>query len=117
MHDLESFFWVFFWICIHYNAGEDAGPTEFDSWNYESDDKLADLKKGQVSDEGDFIKRVEKNFTSYYQSLIPWVNRLRRKVFPNGERRERQERGLYLSMKEIVRDARKDPEALTNRQH
>ncbi|SPO06924.1 uncharacterized protein DNG_09618 [Cephalotrichum gorgonifer] len=38
MHDLESSFWVLFWICIHYDAqGKDIGPTEFDSWNYESD--------------------------------------------------------------------------------
>lgn len=32
MHDLESFFWVLFWICIHYDAqGKNIGPTEFDS--------------------------------------------------------------------------------------
>ncbi|KAF9870758.1 hypothetical protein CkaCkLH20_11860 [Colletotrichum karsti] len=41
MHDLESFFWVLFWICIHYDKnGKDIGPTEFDCWNYESDTKL-----------------------------------------------------------------------------
>ncbi|KAM4061392.1 hypothetical protein HRG_013107 [Hirsutella rhossiliensis] len=38
MHDLESFFWVLFWICVHYNgSGKDVGATEYDSWNYESD--------------------------------------------------------------------------------
>jgi serine/threonine protein kinase len=41
MHDLESFFWVLFWICIHYDGpSKDFGPTEFE-WNYESDRELA----------------------------------------------------------------------------
>jgi hypothetical protein len=43
-------------------------------------------KKGIVDDEGDFPKNAEENFTAYFQLVIPWVNRLRRKVFPNGER-------------------------------
>ncbi|RSL75554.1 hypothetical protein CEP52_017844 [Fusarium oligoseptatum] len=35
MHDLESFFWVLFWICIHYDGpGEDRVVQEFDKWNY-----------------------------------------------------------------------------------
>ena len=115
MHDLESFFWVLFWICIHYNgSGKDIGPTEFESWNYENDDRLADLKKGQVSDEGDFIRRIEKIFTSHYRPLIPWVNRLRKKVFPNGARWKRLEPELYSSMKKILHDARKDPEVLAD---
>jgi serine/threonine protein kinase len=115
MHDLESFFWVLFWICIHYGGpGKDIGPTEFESWNYESDDKLADLKKGQVSDEEDFIKRAEKNFTPYYQPLIRCVNRLRRKVFPNGERWKKPEPELYASMKEILREAQEDSVVLSD---
>ncbi|KAK0715333.1 hypothetical protein B0H67DRAFT_634722 [Lasiosphaeris hirsuta] len=87
MHDVESFFWVLFWICIHYDAqGKDIGPTEFDSWNYEGDNKLVRPKAGRIGDESIFLKIAEENFTSYYQPLIPLVNRLRRKVFPNGER-------------------------------
>jgi hypothetical protein len=35
MHDLESFFWVIFWICIHYDgSAKDVGATEFEKWNY-----------------------------------------------------------------------------------
>ncbi|KAF2179316.1 hypothetical protein K469DRAFT_301144 [Zopfia rhizophila CBS 207.26] len=31
MHDLESFFWVLFWICIHYNSpGINIKATEFE---------------------------------------------------------------------------------------
>ncbi|KAM0271650.1 hypothetical protein ACHAQH_009005 [Verticillium albo-atrum] len=111
MHDLESFFWVLFWICIHYDAnGKDIGPTEFDSWNYESDNKLVLSKVGTTGDESLFLKIAAENFTSYYQPLIPWVNRLRREVFPSGERWKRPEPELYSSMKKTLHDAQKAPE-------
>lgn len=110
MHDLESFFWVLFWICIHYDGpGKDIGSTEFESWNYEADNKLVRSKKGVIDDEEDFLQIVEEGFTAYYRPLIPWVNRLRRKVFPNGERWKRASLDLYHSMKEILREAQKDP--------
>ncbi|KAK2022626.1 hypothetical protein LX32DRAFT_510674, partial [Colletotrichum zoysiae] len=45
MHDLESFFWVLFWVCIYYGEnGKDIGPTDFNSWNYKSDNKSISLK-------------------------------------------------------------------------
>ncbi|EXK78558.1 hypothetical protein FOQG_16775 [Fusarium oxysporum f. sp. raphani 54005] len=116
MHDLESFFWVLFWICIHYDGqGKDTRPTEFESWNYESDNKLVRSKVGTIGDESIFLKIAEETFSKYYQPLILWVNRLRRKVFPNGERWKRSEMELYSSMKEILRDARKDPNVLADR--
>ncbi|ROT39714.1 hypothetical protein SODALDRAFT_136435, partial [Sodiomyces alkalinus F11] len=109
MHDLESFFWVLFWICIHYKGpGEDTVVPRFEKWNYVDTKELAELKKGQVSHEGDFIRTAEENFTPYYQPLIPWVNRLRKAVFPNGGRWEGKEIGLYARMREIIREARKD---------
>ena len=113
MHDLESFFWVLFWICIHYGAqGKDIGPTRFDCWNYASDMDLIQLKAGAVIGETVFLKIAEEEFTSYRRPLIPWVNRLRRKVFPNNNGWKRPEPELYASMKEILRKARKDPEVL-----
>ncbi|PNY25614.1 Uncharacterized protein TCAP_04448 [Tolypocladium capitatum] len=113
MHDLESFFWVLFWICIHYDAqGNDIGPTRLDDWNYEDDDKLVASKKGEIVDEEDFLEKAEYIFTPYYQPLVPWVNRLRKKVFPNGRRWKRLEPELYSSMKKILRDAREDPEVI-----
>ncbi|EJT68570.1 hypothetical protein GGTG_13856 [Gaeumannomyces tritici R3-111a-1] len=95
MHDFESFFWVLFWICIHYK-GPDEGRAvpRFEEWNYVDTEELAELKKGQVSHEGDFIRTAEENFTPYYQPLIPWVNRLRKAVFPNGGRWEKDETEL-----------------------
>lgn len=116
MHDLESFFWILFWICIHYNGpNESRVVPEFDEWNDVNMKKLAESKKGVICDEGDSLKITEEYFTSSYQTLMPWVNRLRRKVFPNGERRKKPNSELYSSMKEILREARKDLEVLEDR--
>jgi hypothetical protein len=115
MHDLESFFWVLFWICVHYDTnGRDVGPTVFDSWNFEGDDDLAEKKKGVIADEEDFLKKAEKHFTSYYQPMVPWVNRLRREVFPRSQRWKRPEPSLYSSMKRILNDAQKDADILAD---
>jgi len=48
MHDLESFFWVLFWICIYY-----AGPKAWrvvDEWNYARPEAVAEGKSGTVVD-------------------------------------------------------------------
>ncbi|KAL3587902.1 hypothetical protein FPOAC2_13801 [Fusarium poae] len=113
MHDIESFFWVLFWICIHYNGADETRVVqEFDKWNYVDTGELANLKKGQVSHEGDFIKTAKENFTPYYQPLVPWVNRVRKVVFPNGRRWEREDKEQYVRVREILQEARRDPEVL-----
>lgn len=71
--------------------------------------ELANLKKGIVSDEADFKETTDENFTPYYHSLGPWMNRLRKVVFPNGARWSKEDVGLYSRMKQISREARKDP--------
>ncbi|KAL2255131.1 hypothetical protein VTK26DRAFT_4043 [Humicola hyalothermophila] len=111
VHDLESFFWVLFWICIHYSGpGEAIGPTEYESWNYESNEKLIASKIGEIADEEVFLKKAGENFTLHYRPLILWVNRLQREVFPNGGRWKKLEPELYSSMKKILYDALKDLE-------
>ncbi|KAH0562855.1 hypothetical protein GP486_002528 [Trichoglossum hirsutum] len=111
MHDLESFFWVLFWICIHYSGpSESRVVPKYDLWNYMNTEKLATMKKGEISDEGDFIRTVEENFTLYYRPLIPWVNRLRRVVSPNGLRQRKEDQELYSRMKAVLREAREDPQ-------
>jgi hypothetical protein len=115
MHDLESFFWVLFWICLHYDGpGKDIGSTEFECWNFESDGKLAGSKKSVIDDERDFLKIAHTSFTLYYQSLIPYVNRLRRKVFPNGERWRTPNVQLYGDMKHILRLAQNELKETNN---
>ncbi|EEH42949.2 uncharacterized protein PADG_07769 [Paracoccidioides brasiliensis Pb18] len=113
MHDLESFFWVLFWICIHYdgpNKGRDGG--RFEKWNYMNTIELAEAKKGLINGEGDFLKAAETNFTPYYQSLIPCVKRLRRLVFPGGERWKRLNPHLHLNMIKELQDAQKNPDII-----
>ncbi|KAF2175149.1 hypothetical protein K469DRAFT_80264 [Zopfia rhizophila CBS 207.26] len=106
MHDLESFFWVLFWICIHYDVlNRERVVKRFDKWNYVDTEELAKIKKGIVGDERDFLKTVEATFTPYYQPLIPCVNRLRRKVFPDGKRWRDPNPTLYLEMEEILQAA------------
>jgi hypothetical protein len=75
-HDLESFFWVFFWICIHYAEprGKSRVVPRFEKWNYADTEELAEIKKGMVGHEGDFLKIAGKQFTTYHKPLISWVN-------------------------------------------
>ena len=81
--------------------------AQFDRWNYANTEELARLKKGEISDEGDFIKAAEENFTPYYKRMVPWVNRLRKVVFPNGRRWENEDSGLYTRMRGILSEASK----------
>jgi hypothetical protein len=133
MHDLESFFWVLFWVCIHYTGpgGEDRVLAEFDHWNVEHTNVLATLKSKTVGDEksfiktitenftpktvGDeksFIKTITENFTPYYQPLIPWVTKLRRVVFSEDGRLGMKDVKLYSQMREVLQEAKEDPEVL-----
>jgi hypothetical protein len=113
MHDLESFFWVLFWICIHYDRpSKERVVSRFEKWNYVDTTELAMIKKGVVNDESDFLESAEENFSRYYQPMILWVNRLRRVVFPSGSRWKAPNEGLYLDMKVILQAAQKDPKVL-----
>ncbi|OCL06736.1 hypothetical protein AOQ84DRAFT_71750 [Glonium stellatum] len=38
--------------------------------------------------------KILKRFSPYYQPLIPWVNRLRKIVFPGGRRRKGKDKKL-----------------------
>lgn len=101
---------MLFWICIHCNGpGKGIGSTEFSSWNYESDLILIGSRVNVIDEEVDFLAVAKKSFTPYYQPLIPWVNRLRREVFPDGRRWRTLEPKLYSSMREVLREAQEDP--------
>ncbi|KAK2589875.1 hypothetical protein QQS21_012450 [Conoideocrella luteorostrata] len=116
MHDLESFFWVLFWICIHYKGpGKGRVVPQFDKWNYYDTREVALLKKGLVIHEGDFIRTAEENFTHYYQPLLPLVTGLRKVVFPEGGRWEKKDTGLYARMKDMFRGAQEDLEVLEDK--
>ena len=113
MHDLESFFWVLFWICIHFSGPHKGRCVKrFDKWHYLDTVNLVAAKKAVVDDQRDFLRVAEENFTHYYQPLIPWVNTLRRVVFPGGQRWEDSNPKLYSEMKSVLRAAREDPKVL-----
>ncbi|KAK0615990.1 hypothetical protein B0T17DRAFT_592635 [Bombardia bombarda] len=60
MHDLESFFWVLFWICVHFEGpGQGRVVPRFDKWNSVDTEELARLKKGEIDHEGDFLRTAE----------------------------------------------------------
>ncbi|EQL30288.1 hypothetical protein BDFG_07209 [Blastomyces dermatitidis ATCC 26199] len=113
MHDLESFFWVLFWICIHYDElGKGRTVPSFEKWNYVDTEELAKLKKGEIGDESDFLRSTRKNFTEYYQPLVPWVNKLRRDVFPGNGRWKTPNPNLSFMMKQVLQEAQIDSEVL-----
>lgn len=111
MHDLESFFWGLFWNSVHFSGPDKSRVLpEFDKWNYADTQELARSKKGIVDDEGDFLAIAEESFTSYFQPLIPWMNKLRKVVFPGDRRWRTENKGLFSQMIQILQGARDDIE-------
>jgi hypothetical protein len=82
------------WTCLFLIGALYGEKHSYDLWNFVDMKELAKTKKGEVDDEGDFIRTVEENFTLYCQSLIPWVNRLRKVVFPDGRRQRKENQEL-----------------------
>jgi hypothetical protein len=111
MDDLESMFWLLFWICVHYSGprGSHVGSTEYEEWNFLSPGKLAGGKAGLISNEQDFLDRINPDFTDYYAPLVPWINTLRRVVFPSGCRWAEQDISLYDRMRAVLEQAMRDP--------
>lgn len=112
MHDLESFFWVLFWICIHWDGHDNKRrESEFKDWNYLSTKKLAREKTGQIS-KGNF-NTVDDYFTNYCKPLIPCLKELHKVVFVGGRRWFSEHRELYSEMTRILEKARDNIEAKT----
>ena len=72
MHNLKSFFWVLFWIYIHYDGPNKTSQVvpRFKKWNYADTEELAELKSELVSLEKHFLNRITDTFTLFYQPLI-----------------------------------------------
>ncbi|KAL7895267.1 hypothetical protein HDV64DRAFT_257549, partial [Trichoderma sp. TUCIM 5745] len=107
MDDIESFFWVLFWICIHCLS-----PTmftvvpQFEKWNYISNSQeLAIIKLGTVASATLFDRTLADHVTDYYKPLIPCLSKLREMVFPNGTNWEKENKGLYDSFQKVLREA------------
>lgn len=117
MHDLESFFWVLFWICIHYDGLNEKGKVkcrivpDYEKWNYASTKELAKTKLSEVS--GEFFDTVGDYFTDHCKPLLPCLKELRKVVFPSGGRWITEHRELYSDMERILGKARNKLEAKT----
>lgn len=100
MHDLESFFWLLFWICIHHCGFDEKGKVKrrivsgYKRWNYADTEELANLKRGLVVEEAGF-NRTTAGFTPHCESLISCVQELRKYIFPNGKRWLGENKKLY----------------------
>ncbi|ETS04455.1 hypothetical protein M419DRAFT_6310 [Trichoderma reesei RUT C-30] len=102
MHDLESFFWVLFWICVHYDGPDKARKSDFDEWNFMRDRNLAGAKLAIIYDFESFRDEAESSFTPFYAPLIPLMDRLRAVVFPNGQPQRQPDEGLYSAMSNVL---------------
>ena len=117
MHDLESFFWVLFWICIHYDGQDEKGKvkrkivSQYEKWNYAGTEELAKTKAGQIS-KGIF-DTVDNYFTEHCKPLIPCLKELHTAVFVGGSRWFSEHRELYSDMKRILEKARNNIKAKT----
>ena len=115
MHDLESFFWVLFWICIHYDGLDKKGEVKrrivpiYEKWNYAGTEELAGAKRGLVVEEESFNKATA-GFTASCQSLAPCVRDLRRYIFPNGKRWLGENKELCSQIKAVLEKVKEDPE-------
>ncbi len=107
MHDLESFFWMLFWICIHYTGPgkELQDVSDFKDWNYGSTGKVAQMKDGIISP-WRFERQLEQYITDYCQPLIPIITELWQKVFPHEQRWQYEDKTLYAQMKAALEKAR-----------
>ena len=107
MYDLESFFWVLFWLCVHWNGlGQKRSKSEYESWNYKDTKELAMIKTGIVLEKDRFTEELDLNFTSYCRPLVPCIQQLHEVVFPEGKRWLTQDRQLYSQMKSVLENAR-----------
>ncbi|KAK5998909.1 hypothetical protein PT974_01293 [Cladobotryum mycophilum] len=113
MHDLESFFWVLFWISVHYDGSRHMlMDTNFHNWNYDVDATIGLTKRGLVSAEDFFLDQMAEHVTEHYQPMIPCINGLRKVVFPNGQPRKDEKQELYDDMIQVLCKAREAFEPL-----
>ncbi|MCJ1250292.1 hypothetical protein MMC30_007518 [Trapelia coarctata] len=113
MDDLESFFWVFYWLCAHLERPGYYPPKPpksskdgLDQWNFDSLETLLDKKKGIVSEDEAFPNKIDKYFTNFCRPLKQAAINLRRVVFETGLEYKKEDRGLYKKMTKVLEAAR-----------
>lgn len=108
MDDLESFFWVLYWICIHFESSDlERVVYAFEEWNYRRPDELAIYKSGVIS-EFHFDRTLEAYCTEYYKPLIPCMRNLWKIIFPGGNKWKKEDLRLYGLIQDVLREAQKN---------
>jgi serine/threonine protein kinase len=108
-HDLESFFWVLFWLGIHWdgpNRKRRTG-TVFSKWNTMTTRDLAIAKMGEVFDADIFSEDMENHFSDYCKALIPCLMGLHDEIFGPLWRKDDDE-ALYSRMINVLEEARQE---------
>lgn len=107
MHDLDSFFWVIFWIRVHYTgAGQESQDVgDFKNWNYVSTGTLVIHKTGLVS-QMNFKANLSQFTSNYCRPMIPLVTKLWKELFPLGQSCNKKDKTLYGRMKAILEKVR-----------
>ncbi|KAG6059780.1 hypothetical protein E4U32_003815 [Claviceps aff. humidiphila group G2b] len=125
LHDLESFFWVLFWICIHYGSpGEKPRIlAKYDKWNYVNNVNLLARKQTILSTHVLFEAALE-DVTPYYEPLIPWIYRLRNllpfvaaaptQVYRSQRLPKPPGDELYSDLIKVLQMAQQDPKVLAD---
>ena len=111
MHDLESFFWVFYWICMHYEGLNEKGKmneqrTEFEGWNWQKPKALARSKGGTIT--AALFSSVDDDVTKYCTPLLPCLKELHKVLFPGYAPREDQDRSLYAKMIQVFERTKRE---------
>ena len=111
MQDLESFFWVFLWICVHFRNLNTEGKREYqetadyEKWNYKTPRDLALTQGGVILF---FTKVIEDDITEYSRPLVPCLKQLHQVVFPDRQVRQKEDHNLYSEMIQVFEKARND---------
>ena len=107
MHDLESFFWVLFWICIHYaGPGMEVADVEtFGDWNCTPIETVALLKSGLVMPDF-FETKLTQHITNYCYPMLSLMKKMWTVVFPNGKRYKHEDYTLYSQMRTVLEKGR-----------
>ena len=109
MHDLESFFWVLLWMCMHWNGpGKDDTKSKLESWNFLDIEDLVRSKIGFVSKQL-FLKNPPE-FTSYCFKLRKCVQELHGILFPDYQVWEFPDKKAYSDMQRVLKIAAEELE-------
>ncbi|KAF2279923.1 uncharacterized protein EI97DRAFT_463985 [Westerdykella ornata] len=114
-HDLESFFWVLFWLCVHYEGSEEVVTSGgIYKWCQALPPETLGFWKRMIPEDDD--TRLLGRITPYYKPLVPCIIALRCAVFPDGKlpRDDEGSWDMKARMIKVLQDARFELEAEEN---